>query len=573
MELLRHIHPGVVAEATASGEVNGHADCDWLGPDSLDACRGELSSTPLTLSLPHLEHSLHLSPLLLTSAPAVSSSIAGVSNLPLSAKRTKQKSRIPLPMSLRSTWTLAPTHVSLGGPNPAAMTGTLTGDGPALNIMGTADLATLYRVASALNIPAISSGIQSIRGSAQLALSLESTWLPKLTANADATNKVVSPMRSAGQLAPSQWSGRAQIHNATLQLGLFPGTIQIAAAQVKLTPASVEWTGVTGSYAHIPFDGNMGWQIFCPASGPGCARNFTLHTSSLNIEHLQAAMHPGSAGSGLLERMNPWAGGIAEMPAISGTFDADVLSAGKLSLKNVSLQIRLLGHHAELLAISGTLFGGTLSGIPMTAPGGTAGATRDGPMSSATHACESEVGSMQWGDGAPVYTLRARLENIQPDEVAAIWREQWGSGTATAEIHLKTQGWSAAQLAQNVSGNFGIEWKDGSFSAPSTAPSEIPPSTGANTVTRFQQLDAEGTIHKQTLVLDSGHMMFSNPHPRHRTAVSTNQSLLGTVKFSRVLDLRLQPSGISITGPLGMPVVKAKSSKTPARTATGSARF
>jgi hypothetical protein len=86
-------------------------------------------------------------------------------------------------------------------------------------------------------------------------------------------------------------------------------------------------------------------------------------------------------------------------------------------------------------------------------------------------------------------------------------------------------------------------------------------------------LDAEGTIREQTLVLDSGHIVFAHPDPVHRIVDSRTQSLSGSVKFSRVLDLRLQPSGLSITGPLDMMVAKAKPSETPTRVATDNAHF
>ena len=581
LELLRHLHPGVSTDATASGEVNGTVDCDWRGLDTLDACSGEAHSTPLTLALPHLQHPLHLSPLVLASSPAAGANAASISTRRAPASRMKRKPVEAPPVSPTVTWSLAPTHVSLGGPTPVTLVGTVTSSGPTLNIVGAADLAKLNRLAYALNIPAISSGIHSIRGSAQLALTLESTWLPVL-ADADAIGRSGAGVQT-GPLAgltsfhwfvPSQWSGRLQIHNATLQLVSFPGTIQIAAAQVNLTPARVEWTGLTGSYAHIPLDGSVGWQTSCPALGTLCERTFTLHTSNLNVDHLQAALRQSFGDTSLLERINPWAGGVPEMPEISGTFNADLLSAGKLSLKNASLQLRLQGHHAELLAFSGALFGGTLSGIPAAASGMTAAPTGQELSSGRpVQAIESAVGSAEWGDGSPVYTLRAGLRNIQPDLVAAIWRQRWGPGAANAEFRLSTRGWSAAELAQNMLGNFSIDWENGTFSAPSPDSTAISPSSDATDGIRFQRLDAEGTIRNQTLALDSGHMVFANPHPGHRASGSATQSLSGTVTFSRVLDLRLQPSGISITGPLDMPVVSGKSMKSPVRAVHGYARF
>jgi hypothetical protein len=332
----------------------------------------------------------------------------------------------------------------------------------------------------------------------------------------------------------------------------------------------VEWTGLTGIYAHISFDGSIRWETSCPTSRPPCGRIFTLHTANLNVDRLQGVFRRTIAESGLLEQLNPWATGAPELPEISGTFKADTLSAGKLSLKNASLQLHLQGHQADLLEISGSLFGGTVSGLAGAAAdkvsSGNASSESVSPGSrDQTGATEPGVGSARWGDGPPTYTLRLTLGNIQPNLVAAIWHEKWGRGAATAQIRVKTHGWSTADLAQNASGNFAIDWRSGTLAAvlPLMASStETADSTGAGVgpqgVTRFQRLRAVGHFSNEKLMLDFGQLAFANPSPRRQTVSLDTQSMTGMVSFARVLDLRLQPSGVSITGPLDMPVVKAR---------------
>jgi hypothetical protein len=295
----------------------------------------------------------------------------------------------------------------------------------------------------------------------------------------------------------------------------------------------------------------------------------------LDVDRFQAALHHIRDDSSLLEELNPWAAGIPELPEISGTFNADVLSAGKLSLKKASLQLRLQGHRAELVAISGEMFGGTLSGIPADAPVAVSGGIAvvqpgEAAVRSQKNAMESGTGSAQWGDGAPIYSLRATLRDIQPDLVAAIWYEKWGQGTATAEIRLNTHGWSSEELTQHTSGNFDIDWRDGALAAslstptPSAATEDSLGSTaGSSNVTRFQRLHAAGSIRNQTLVLNSGQLVLASSRPRRRALLPATQSLAGTVTFSRLLDLRLQPSGVSITGPIDTPVMKARPAKIP----------
>jgi hypothetical protein len=76
-----------------------------------------------------------------------------------------------------------------------------------------------------------------------------------------------------------------------------------------------------------------------------------------------------------------------------------------------------------------------------------------------------------------------------------------------------------------------------------------------------------GSIRDRELVLDSGQLALAAPSSRRRTLLSATQSLSGTVTFSRLLDLRLQPSGVSISGPLGLPIMKARPAKALGRAA------
>lgn len=575
LDLLRHVHPGVAADTTASGEVNGSAKCEWRGLDSLRACSGELRSTPLTLHLPRVEHSLHFSPILISTHEAEDGSTKTAARG--SVRKVHRNDQTALQESAAGVWDLAPTHVSMAGTSSATLAGTLTSSGLTLHMDGPADLRDLNELAHAMNSPVLSRGIHSIRGAAQMALTLRSNWLPQSNPALlvegvpnHATNLATQPVP---WFAPSQWGGTVQIHNATLQLGSFPGTFQIAGAQVNLTDTGVEWTGVSGTYAHIPFDGSIGWETSCPTSRPPCARTFTLHTSNLNVDRLQGVLRRTIAESGLLEKLNPWAAGGPELPEIAGTFKADTLSAGKLSVRNASLQLHLQGHQAELVVISGSMFGGTLSGLADDAPDAVSNSKATSDLGSPSSngppgAMDSSVGSVQWGDSAPIYTLRAALGNIQPDLVGAIWHEKWGRGTATVQIRLKTHGWSTADLAQNATGNFAIDWRGGTLAA--ALPSPDSTTAGADSagavnvmpgVTRFQRLRAVGHIHDEKLTLEFGQLVLANQTGRRQVVVPGTQSLSGTVTFSRVLDLRMQPSGVSITGPLDMPVMKGRTSK------------
>jgi len=584
VDLFRHVHPGVAADTTATGEVNGSARCEWRGFDTLRACSGEVRTSPLTLHLSHLDHAVHLSPVLISrpGAGAGSSPAPGSRSSATSAQRSNTEAKMPEP----GGWNLAPVHASLGGASSATLTGMLTSSGLTLHMDGPADLRQLSQLARAMNSPVLSSGIHSIRGTAQMAVSLRSNWLPYSNPAALVEAAPNNANNLTGQpvpwFAPSQWEGTLQIHNATVQLSSFPGTIQIADAQVNLTDAAVEWNGLRGTYSHIPFDGNIRWETSCPASQPPCARTFTFHVADLDVDRLQGVLRRTIAGSGLLEQLNPWKTGAPQLPELRGTFKADTLSAGKLSLKDAFLQLHLQGHRADLVAISGKVFGGTLSGLPddVSDSASNGKAATEVVLASPpvpVGALQSGAGSAQWGDGAPIYTLRVELDNIQPKQVAAMWHETWGRGAASVEVRLKTHGWSRGDLAQNASGNFAIDWRGGTLAAsmpsPASSVADADSLTNPNltpSVTRFRRLRAVGHLHNEKLTLEFGQLAFANQTGRGRASYPGIQSLSGTVTFSRVLDLRMQPSGVSITGPLDMPVMKARSSKVADSAAAGS---
>jgi hypothetical protein len=459
------------------------------------------------------------------------------------AKRSPNEPQVGTPL----LWYLAPVHVSLGGPNPATITGTLNSTGSALKISGAADLAELAKLVKVLRAPAFSGGVQSMHGNAQLALSLTSTWLPQ-TAPPESTETSADPFV---QFLPSRWAGRLQIHDAALKLALLPATLHLASAQVNFNSGSVEWTHLNGTFAHTSFDGSVRWRTPCSTWKSACGRAFNLHTAALSADHLETVLRRENGSSDLLSALNPWAAGVPEMPDISGTLDADKLSAGRISMKNVALQLRLKRHEAELLAISGDVFGGTLSGTNSGMETVDANGSAHDAKNAVSGVSENGVGSARWGDGPPAYTLRLLLKGIQPDRVAAIWGERWGRGSVNAQIDLKTQGWAAAELSQNATGKFNLTWRNGTLSAPK----ETGPLSAA-VATRFARWDAEGTIENRTLVLRQSRIFLQNSL-RPGTRGGGIQSVAGTVTFGRIIQLHLQPGDISLTGPLSAPIAMA----------------
>ena len=110
-----------------------------------------------------------------------------------------------------------------------------------------------------------------------MALTLQSNWLPETNPAVlvEAVNQA-NPAVSDGFLVCSiavEW--HASDPQCDLAAWVVSGDISNCRVLVDLTPTGVEWTGLTGTYAHMPFDGSIGWQTSCPTSRSPCARIFT----------------------------------------------------------------------------------------------------------------------------------------------------------------------------------------------------------------------------------------------------------------------------------------------------------
>jgi len=507
LDLLGHVHPAVAPDASASGQIDGRVDCAWQGMRIPTQCTGALSAKKLRLELPALNRPLTFSAVRIESAPPSDVLFSSLSD-----------------------WRLLPVRLALGVATEATLTGAINADGAAVRLTGPADLTELGRLAQSLRIPALSGEVESLGGDAELALTLQTGWLadsdwsrvPGLAAvsGGDAMPQPTPAALSAASPPPSRWAGTVRLRNADLKLAAIPVPLKLSSGQIDLTPGGVEWTALQGTFARIPFDGSVSWQTPCPASNAPCARSFALHFSRLDTGRLQAALRQGSGDAGLLDRINPFAAGAPALPAISGTVRADELSAGRLTIRNAVLRLRLKGRSARLLDISGDIFGGTVTGI----------------------AGEHSAGWARWGDGAPAYALSVVLRHLQPNQVGALWRHEWGGGAADVELNLKTQGWTAADLAQNARGKFALDWRRGT----------LPAATGPTV--EFQRWQSKGAITADGLVLAAGRM-FPRAAARGLRLPRTPQSVSGTVTFSRTLNLRLKPSNVSITGPLSAPKI------------------
>ena len=372
LQLLRHIHAGIPAEASATGELNGQIHCGEISEDPGSPCAGAFHVTRWTLALPGVTQPFVFPPLDMVRADGVNS-IKPNAKVPRN-RRPLRKEKTPPP-----GFTLEPVHLSLGGTTPATITGALTQQGYSMAVKGAAAMDALLPLARALGGRAFPSEIQTVQGHALLGLALQGRWLPAPYVAAETT--------LAPALPPAAWQGTIQLQKAKIALANWPGTIQVSSATVQIDPENVRWEKVHGSFQKENFDGSLHYAI-STGTTPSSPCDFHLHAEELNPSHVLAdILAEGSRSSRWLEVVQRWMGNIPSLPACTGTIQVDRFSLGALPVNHAALTLQIEGQQATASSISGNMLGGTLQGS----------------------------GSVHWTTGVPAYQGQIVLHGIQPN--------------------------------------------------------------------------------------------------------------------------------------------------------------
>ncbi len=506
LQLLRHIHAGIPAEASATGELNGQLQCGEISGDSGNPCTGAFHATRWTLALPGVARPFVFPPLDLVRAD-------GANFTKPTAKVLRNRQHLRKETTLPQGFILEPVHLSLGAATPVTITGALTQQGYSMAVTGTAAMDDLLPLARALGGRAFPSGIQSVQGHALLGLVLQGRWLP---AQNDAAETALAPA-----LTPAAWQGTIQLQKAKIALANWPGTIQVSSATVQLNPENVSWEKVHGSFQKENFDGSLHYAT-STGTTPSSPCVFHLHAEELNPSHvLTDVLAEGARSSRWLEVVQRWMGNIPSLPACTGTIQVDRFSLGALPVNHAALTLQVEGQQATASSISGNMLGGTLQG----------------------------GGSVHWTTGVPAYQGQIVLRGIQPNAVAALTQSRaWGNGSVDVHLDLTSQGFTARDLAAHAAGNLTAQWKLGGWNAPEFS---------ATPLAKFQRISLQGTIRNQTVRITDGALL----------APPLHGFVTGTVAFSGGVNLYVQPTELQIQGTLAHPVVSLHSQKVAEKTA------
>lgn len=442
LNIMRHLHAGIPAEASATGELNGQLDCEPAAALEPNPCKGDFHTAPWTLTLPDVPEPLVFSPLDISDAASAARSAASAVKVP----RKRQPSRTPgQPLT---GFVVEPVHIALGATTPATVTGVLATQGYNLALTGPATLDYLMPVMRTLGLQVYPTQIRSAHGDAQLELALRGSWLPAQTTEAATSTHPF-------------WTGTVQLQNARIALKDWPGRILFSSAILQIDPGMMSWDNIQGSYQKENFDGSFQYNTIA-VTDKTSVRAFHLHVESLNVGHLQRSLLAADPqSSSLLALVERWTGNGPELPKLAGEILADHLSVGTLIVTNARLMLQIEGRKAVASAVSGETLGGTLTGN----------------------------GSVDWTTDTPTYQGQLAFHAIQPNAVAGLFHAApWGHGTANLMLNLTTHGLTSQDLMQQAEAHFTAQWKMGGWDAATLAKTPL---------ARFQQLTLEGKVQNQ----------------------------------------------------------------------------
>lgn len=408
----------------------------------------------------------------------------------------------PLPRTKRHPSSQLPAGIQLqtfampfGEPDPLTVDAQFTRSEFEVHVAGSASLARLAGPGETFGLIENSLNMVGAKGRADLNITAKGSWIP--------------PLSSGGPRIAT--SGSIHLQGVDLRPAFLRTPVEVATADVVLTPDKVSWQNVALRFQRMAMRGSIQFPVHCMQETP-CPAIFTLQSESLSAGALNSAL----AGSrqGFLGQMLANALGqekTSAWPPLRGSIQCAAFSLGKLTLDAATAAVTVSGRKLSIESADGSTLGGML------------------------HAS----GEMDVASGVPNWNLDVRLTGARPGVGGEIFREQWGAGVVNGEARLTMKGYSTPDLASSANGDVRFTWQNGGLASASEG--------NGSPLEHFDRWSASGTVADGLITLASGGLSRSG----RLVAVR------GTISFDRQLNLSLQTrrGPIKIGGTLAHPVL------------------
>ena len=390
--LARHAKQGMADDLIAAGRLNGNLKLERIvdARKSGLVCegRGEASGV-------ELESKFNKTQLLLGNIPLV-----------VSAAGTKSAARV----SPETRLDIGPFNLALGRVAPAIVRGWVSRSGYGLAIQGDAQLQRLLQVARTVGIPAHQPNAE---GQANVDLQIAGSW--------------------SGFTAPRA-IGKAQLHSVHATVRGLNARLEIASANLILTPEQISVQKLTASIADTSWRGSLTLPRQCAVS-ESCPMRFDLHADEISTDQLNQVINP-------YVRKQPWYHFLSSPPAgipylltinAVGTLSANQVVVRKLAGSRVSAKLELDKGKLRVSDLRADVLGGK-------------------------HVGEWEA---DFTAKPPQYGGKGVFENVALDQLSESMSDDWITGSATATYRVKTSGLDAAELFASASSTWKVEAWDG----------------------------------------------------------------------------------------------------------------
>ncbi len=405
------------------------------------------------------------------------------------SQSTERARRSALPVTNEAQVNVGPFNLPLGRPANATVRGQFSRSGYNVQVQGDAEVQRLLEVARTVGLPAPQ---PAATGEALLDLHVGGSW--------------------AG-FVPAAVTGTARLHAVRARVRGLNKPVEIASANIELTPNSAEVRKLIASVGGNTWRGSLTVPRQC-ATPQACPIRFDLHADEFATDELAGLVNtaPGS---------QPWyrflSSSSQPKPYLATLRAVGNLTAGRILIHNlavnrVSAEVDLKQGRLQLSNLRADVLGGRHSG-------------------------EWQV---DFTVNPPAYRGNGRLEKVALGQIAEAMHDNWVTGTANVDYRAAMTGWNKADLLSRADASFQLEARDGSLPHLTLAGE-----SGPLRVNRFV-----------------GHLLLRNgrfeiEQGKLQTPGSIYQ-LSGTASLTRVLDIKLTRDGahgFSITGTLNQPLV------------------
>jgi hypothetical protein len=478
MVLVHHTSNEISPTLAATGVLNGKFTYGQATAGAPLQWQGQAALPTLVVTAPELAMPLSMKNLVLQT-PQVGAPEAR------RGKTAKGKEKPAAAAVQRPTaLTLEPVALSLGAAPPATLSGYFDTNGYAFHLQGEAAVKHLLMLDHALHFFGASMQRMEPSGTADLNMLLHGPWLRPLS------TEDTSPV--------STMEGSVALRNAELRYPLLHGPVLLEQASVRLTPQSIAWNNIAGTYDGIPLQGSLTIPARCTGGLP-CGIQFSLTTPALDAAHLQAAVTGAGQKKDLLQDLLAFGHRDATgWPLLHGVLRANVFTLGTLSVQNATARILLDGKTATLENLAGKTLGGTVQAS----------------------------GTVSLSASQPAYAVDFALQQVRVSQAATLFREKWGAGTANVRCSLKLQGARRSALLASAQGQCGWDWRDGALAATARRASST------NPLAAFHGWQGEAQIAEQKIQL-------------RKSVLDGGRIVSGSIGFDRTLQLLLQDGGVT----------------------------